>query len=106
MSDRERGSVTAEFALALPVMVVVVGLVLTTLSWAGEHLQAKDLAALAARTAAVEGDEAGRSVVAGVSADAGVSISRVSPWIHATVTLPGNAWLPDIAATSTARVQG
>ncbi|MDE0571840.1 hypothetical protein ON058_00225 [Demequina sp. B12] len=105
MSDRERGSVTAEFALVLPAVVLVVGLVFAALGWAGHRLAAQDLAALAARTAAVEGTGAAEAAVAQARADASVTFSHTAPWVRATVTLDGAPWLPAATAVVTARTE-
>jgi Flp pilus assembly protein TadG len=50
--NRERGSVTAEFAVALPSVVLVVAACLSGMAVAGQQLRLTDAAALAARAAA------------------------------------------------------
>ena len=55
-STRERGSVTAEFAIALPAVVLVLACCLSGLQVAGQQLRLQDAAASAARAAARGGD--------------------------------------------------
>ncbi|HWH25547.1 MAG TPA: TadE family type IV pilus minor pilin [Pseudolysinimonas sp.] len=50
MSDRERGSVVAEFAIALPAVVVVLAIAIGGVQLAGQTLRAQDAAADAARS--------------------------------------------------------
>ena len=52
----ERGSVTAEFAVALPSVVLVLACCLAGIAVAGQQLRLQDAAALAARTLARGGD--------------------------------------------------
>ncbi|WP_062077607.1 hypothetical protein [Demequina globuliformis] len=96
---------TAEFALVLPAVVVVLGLVLATVAWAGHHLRAGDLASLAARTAAVEGDSAAQAAVAGADARASLALSRSGTWVTATVSVEAASWLPTARNQVTARVE-
>jgi Flp pilus assembly protein TadG len=56
----ETGSVTAEFAIALPAVIVVLGACLGGLSLAGQYVRVQDAAAAAAR-------EAGRGDTAAVA---------------------------------------
>ena len=53
---RERGSVTAEFAVALPSVVLVLACCISGMAVAGQQLRLTDAAALAARALAREGD--------------------------------------------------
>lgn len=52
----ERGGATAEFAVALPAVVLVLACCLSGFSVAGQQLRLQDAAALAARTLARGGD--------------------------------------------------
>ncbi|PZF64383.1 hypothetical protein DEI81_05340 [Curtobacterium sp. MCBD17_013] len=63
----ERGSVTVEFAVALPVVTVVLGLVLGGVVLAGEQARMQVAAAVAARAAA-RGDGAAAAGAAGALA--------------------------------------
>ena len=56
MTRAERGSVTAEFAIALPSVVLVLAACLSGVAVAGQQLRLQDAAALAARTLARGGD--------------------------------------------------
>lgn len=101
----ERGSVTAEFALVLPAVVVVLGLVLATVAWAGHHLRAGDLASMAARTAAVEGDSAAQAAVSAADSRASLHVARSGEWVTATVSVEAATWLPVATNQVTARVE-
>ena len=52
----DRGSVTAEFAVALPAVVLVLAACLSGMRLAGDQLRVQDAAAVAARAAARGGD--------------------------------------------------
>jgi len=52
----ERGSVTAEFAVALPAVVLVLACCIAGVGAAGQQMRLQDAAALAARTLARGGD--------------------------------------------------
>lgn len=56
MSCDERGGVTAEFAVALPAVVLVLACCLSGIAVAGQQLRLQDAAALAARTLGRGGD--------------------------------------------------
>jgi len=53
---RDRGSVTAEFAVTLPAVVLVLAACLSGMRLAGDQLRVQDAAAVAARAAARGGD--------------------------------------------------
>ena len=55
---RDRGSITAEFAIALPAVIAVLALCLSGVQVAGQQLRLQDAAAAAARAAA-RGDGTG-----------------------------------------------
>ena len=69
----ERGSITAEFAIALPAVVMVLACCLSGLQVAGQQLRLQDAAAAAARAAARGGDTAVAARLA-----PGASVSRYS----------------------------
>ena len=56
MRSDERGGVTAEFAVALPAVVLLLTCCLSGIAVAGQHLRLQDAAALAARTLGRGGD--------------------------------------------------
>lgn len=66
----ERGSITAEFAIALPAVVLVLACCLSGMQVAGQQLRLQDAAAAAARAAARGGDT---SVAARLAPAAAVS---------------------------------
>lgn len=87
---RERGSVTAELAVALPVVVVLLLAVLTVGSAAVAQLRAVDAARAAARAAAL-GE--GTDVVAQVASRVGGGAARVTvdqdgTWVDVEVSVP------------------
>ncbi len=57
-ASREHGSITAEFAVALPAVVLVLACCLSGVQVAGQQLRLQDAAASAARAAARGGDPA------------------------------------------------
>lgn len=107
---RERGSVTAEFAIALPVLVLVLLLGAGLLGATAARIRLEDAAADAARLAA-RGEDDGRAsaVVARAVPDAGVEIGRSDEFVcvtaSVTVRLFGAAVAP-VAATSCALAGG
>lgn len=92
----ERGSVTAELALALPSVVLVLAAVLLTAAAAGVRLQCAEAARAGARAAAIGVDDAAVAAVARQVAGSGatVTVRRDPPWVEVTVTgsVPGS-WL-------------
>src|SRR3954470_20406070 len=88
-SDRDSGMVTAELAMCLPVLVLLLTVALGTVSVASARIRVADVAREAARLAA-RGDDAG---VASLE-------SRIAPAIH--VVLRRSA--TQVSATATAKV--
>lgn len=82
---RDDGSVTAEFAVALPAVAVVLAACLLGLQVAGTQLRLQDAAALAARALA-RGDPPGSAV--GLVAGAALSEGRDGALVCATLTAP------------------
>lgn len=86
--DRQRGSVTAETAVVLPVLLVVLAAAIWVLACVAAQLRCVDAAHAAARAAA-RGDApadvqaAGRAVA---PAGARVTVSRVGDQVHVVVT--------------------
>ena len=70
---REAGSITAEFAIAMPAVVLVLACCLSGVQVAGQQLRLQDAAASAARSAARGGDAAAASALA-----PGATVSRFS----------------------------
>ncbi|WP_152649206.1 TadE family type IV pilus minor pilin [Demequina flava] len=96
---------TTEFALVLPVVVIVMGLALAALAWGGHRLQASDLASMAARTAAVEGDTSAHEAVSAAAPGAHLAVSRSGVWVTVTVSVESVSWLPTADARVTARAE-
>jgi Flp pilus assembly protein TadG len=81
----ERGSVTAEFAVAMPALALVLATCLTGLQVAGTQLRLQDAAALAARALA-RGDAPASAV--GLVAGAALAQHADGDLVCATLTAP------------------
>ncbi|WP_223359885.1 TadE family type IV pilus minor pilin [Leifsonia sp. ZF2019] len=82
-SERERGSVTAEFAVALPVALVCLGLGVGAVQAGGQQLRLADAAAVDARLLG-RGDPPVASAVSGLEAER--VIDRRSGMVCVTMT--------------------
>jgi Flp pilus assembly protein TadG len=109
-SDRDDGMVTAELAVCLPVLVLLLVVALGAVSVAAARIRVADAAREAARLAA-RGDEAGIARLIREDAPAiKIAISRSAAQVTATATshagLIGSA-LPavDVSATSVAALE-
>ncbi|MFS0700479.1 TadE family type IV pilus minor pilin [Cellulomonas sp. 179-A 4D5 NHS] len=84
----DRGSVTAELAVALPAVVLVLVAVVVLAASALTQLRCADAARAGARAAAIGDDEAGvratAARVAGAGAD--VSVVRTGDWVTVSVS--------------------
>lgn len=114
MSARDRGSVTAETAMALPGLVVVLATAVWVLSAVGAQLRCVDAAAGAARAAARGESPAAIGELARRLAPEGavVQVQRRGEQVHVTVAtqvrpFPGLGALPALRvdATSVALVE-
>jgi len=85
--QRDRGSVTAEFAVLLPVVAVLIGVVVALAASAVVQLRCADAARVAARVAAIgEGDAAAAAAAARVAgAGARTAVARDAAWVVVTV---------------------
>lgn len=107
--SRDRGSVTAETALALPVLVLVLAAVVWVLAAVGAQLRCVDAAAGAARAAA-RGDDAGAvtSAAQRLAPDgASVRVQQRGEHVHVTVAarvrpVPSLGALPGLTVDATA----
>lgn len=108
----DRGTVTAEVALALPAVVTVLLAALLLTAAAGAQLRCADGARAGARTAALGESAATVAATAGRVAgpDASVAVARAGGWVTVTVrspvvaaTGPGAGWTA--RASATARVE-
>lgn len=94
----EQGSVTAEIAVGLPVVVLLLVAVLTLAAASTAQMRALDAARAGARAVAIgEADAAVASAVARVGGgDADLTIVRDGEWVEVTVTRPvAGGWLAD-----------
>ncbi len=84
---RERGSVTAEFAVLVPALLLVLGLCLGAVQLVGQQLRLTDAAADAARSAA-RGDDPARvaALVAHTAPAAGLSLSVQGDFVCAELS--------------------
>lgn len=85
--ERERGAVTAEFAVLLPVVALLVGVVVALAAAAGTQLRCADGARAGARAAALGEDDAAVADVARRVGGTGVQVAvgRDGGWVVVTV---------------------
>lgn len=105
--DRERGSVTAELAVGLPAVVLVLVLVLGVAAAGMTQMRCADGARAAARAAALGADAPADDARRVAGGQARVVVARDGPWVTVTVSadvagLPGAL---RASATSVARVE-
>jgi len=102
----DRGSVTAELAVALPTVVVLLIAVLVVTASGATQLRCADAARAAARAAAAgEDDGRLRQIVTTVAGnEASLTTSADDPWVRVTVTAPvrGFAWAGPLEASANA----
>lgn len=99
---RDEGSVSVEFALALPAVVVLLALALGCVRWAIDEVVAHDAAATAARVALVDGAVAAAAAVHAIAPAALVHGARDGTWWVIRVTIPVPGPFPDAVATARA----
>ena len=100
----DRGMVTAELAMALPVLIIVLAAGLAAVTVVGQRLRAEDAAREAARAAARGDTAAAHRLVSQVAPGASVSISQSADRTTARVSLvvrPLGAW-PALTVDATA----
>jgi hypothetical protein len=103
----ERGAVAAEFAVALPAVVLVVALCVALLAAGARQVRLQDAAADAARLSARgEAGERVAAVVAAAGGDAAVSHRGDLVCVTATAPAPLALPLPALRATSCALAGG
>jgi hypothetical protein len=93
---QERGSVTAELAVGLPVVALLLVAVLTLVAASTAQMRAADAARAAARALAVGEDEAAVHAAAlrVGGRDADLTLVRDGEWVAVTVTRPvAGGWL-------------
>ncbi|MCK0118364.1 pilus assembly protein [Isoptericola sp. S6320L] len=86
----ERGSVTAELAVGMPVVALLLVAVLTLAAASTAQLRAADAARAGARQAAVSGDlsAAGSAVARVAGGDAEATVTQEGDWVRVVVTRP------------------
>ena len=101
----DRGTVTAELAACLPVLVLVVGVAISTVTVLGARVRATDAAREAARAIA-RGDSATAALVVREATPGGrLQLIRHGDLVTATVTWvvhPLASWLPALTITGSA----
>jgi hypothetical protein len=108
MTEREpeRGTVTAELAIGLPVVVLVLVAVLTLAAASTAQMRAMDAARAGARAVAIgEQESTVAATVARVGgSEARMSLTREGEWVRVTVTRPvSGGWVTGpLRATGTA----
>ena len=102
---------TAELAMALPVLVLAVSLLLTVIGAASDASKLSEAARSAARSASIGTD---RELVIGQTQDlapehADVRLWVDGPWVRVELTSPGRRWgpltLPAATAAATALIE-
>ena len=106
--DRERGSVTAELAVGLPAVVLVLVLVLGVAAAGMTQMRCADGARAAARAAALGADAPADDARRVAGGGARVVVARDGPWVSVTVSadvvgLPGGRLRA--SGTAVARVE-
>lgn len=96
-ADRDRGSVTAEFAVALPAIALVLAACLASVQLVGEQVRLTDAAADAAR-ALGRGESAGAAgaIADRVSGGAALAVTDDGEFVCATLRAPGRGPLAAI----------
>lgn len=99
----DRGSVTAEFAVALPAVLLLLAVLLGGIRLGGAHLIAQDAAADAARALGRgDGEAAVRGRLAAVLPGAGLDVQRRDGLVCARVGVPSSG----LAALAGVRLSG
>ena len=102
-SGSDSGSATVEFALTLPAVVLLIGVVLAGARFTADAAVARDAAATAARVALVDGEAAGEEAGRAVSPDrVRVTVTTNDGWWFAKVVVVTPGVLPDAVATARA----
>jgi Flp pilus assembly protein TadG len=104
----DRGSATVEFAMILPAVVAMMGVVMGGLAWAQGSLRVQAAASTGARVAIVEGDSAAIAAarrVAGGASPVQVAVSRVDGWVTVRVEIPARGLVPASRASAVAKDQ-
>lgn len=101
----DRGTVTAELATCLPVLVLLLAVALSAVSVAGQRVRMQDAAREAARAAARGDDATARQLAHQYAPGATVSIDRSGGQV--TVVAGGSMhllarWLPSVTVTARA----
>ena len=96
-ADGERGSVTAEFAVALPAIALVLAACLASVQLAAQQVRLTDAAADAARALGRGESEAEAAAIADrVSGGAGLAAAADGQFVCATLTASGGGLLAAI----------
>ncbi len=103
----DRGSVVAEFAVALPAVVLVMVLGAGALSAGARHVRLQDAAADAARLVA-RGESHGRAstAVTGSVSDAAIEIARQGDLVCVTATAPAIGVGPVMLSATSCALDG
>lgn len=107
---RDRGAVTAELAITLPAVVLVLAVVLATFVAGGLQLRAAEASRVGARAAAWGSSDADvRAAARRVLPGAAVDVRRAPPWVEVSVRTSGaGSWVSGpltVAASATAWVE-
>ena len=96
-ADGDRGSVTAEFAVALPAIALVLAVCLASVQLVAEQVRLTDAAADAARAMGRGESEASAGAIADrIAGDAALAVSVEEPFVCVTLTTSGDGLLAAI----------
>ena len=96
-AERDRGSVTAEFAVALPAIAIVLAACLASVQLVAHQVRLTDAAADAARALGRGESRAVAGAIADrVAGGASLAVSVDEPFVCATLTTPGAGLLAAI----------
>jgi Flp pilus assembly protein TadG len=101
----DRGTVTAELATCLPVLVLLLGVVLSAVSVAGTRVRVQDAAREAARAAARGDDAAARALAQQYAPGVAVSVSTSNEQVSVVARVRAHvlaSWLPAVTVTERA----
>lgn len=101
----DRGTVTAELAACLPVLVLVLAVAISVVGVAGARVRAQDAAREAARAAARHDSGTAQRLAVAAAPGAVVSLGHDGPFVTARVRLtvhPLATWLPAVTVSADA----
>jgi Flp pilus assembly protein TadG len=103
---RDCGSATVEFAMVLPAIALLLGVIGVAAQAGVAAVRAQEAASVGARVAITNSDENARDAAVSIAGpDSTATVVRDGPWIRVTVSVPG-PWGLDARANAVTRDQG